>query len=55
MNPPQNGDTFQTMQTAAVGLHELMVSYIRAGFTRTEAFELCRSIMVATIAQPRGA
>lgn len=43
---------FQTMQSAAVGLHELFTSYINAGFTRFEAFQLVKAIMVATIQQP---
>lgn len=40
----------QSMQIAAVGLHELMQSYVKAGFSRQEAFELCRAIMVTTVA-----
>lgn len=44
-----NESPFHTMQTAAVGLHELLRSYVEAGFTRQEAFELCRTIMHATI------
>lgn len=47
-----NESPFTTMRSAAVGLHELMTSYIEAGFSRAEAFELCRSIMVATVSQP---
>jgi hypothetical protein len=44
---------FQTMQYAAAGLHELFDSYMKAGFTRQEAFELVRSIMMATVANQR--
>lgn len=42
---------FRTMTAAAMGLHELFTSYIRAGFTRQEAFELCREILRATVQQ----
>lgn len=41
----------QSMMIAAVGLHELFVSYMQAGFTRSEAFELCKAIMQATAAK----
>lgn len=39
----------QSMMIAAVGLHELMISYEKAGFTRQEAFEMCKAIMIATV------
>ncbi len=45
---------FQSMQIAAVGLHELFDSYQRAGFSRQEALELVRSIMVATVKTQAG-
>lgn len=44
-----SGDPLQSMAIAAVGLHELFTSYMQAGFTRQEAFELAKAVMVATI------
>jgi hypothetical protein len=45
---PNRSADIQSMMIAAVGLHELFVSYMEAGFTRAEAFELCKAIMQAT-------
>lgn len=33
-------------------LHELFLSYMAAGFNRSEAFDLVRTIMAAVIANP---
>lgn len=52
---PDRAAQFQSMTVAAVGLHELYSSYIEAGFSRQEAFELCKSIMQATVAMQRPA
>jgi hypothetical protein len=31
-----------TLDEAAVGIHELFMAYVRAGFTRSEALELVK-------------
>lgn len=41
------------MNTAAITIHELFESYMRAGFTREEAFELCKLTLVASSQQAR--
>lgn len=40
----------QDMRTAAIALHELMTSYVDAGFSRAEAIELVKSHVNASIA-----
>lgn len=45
---PYRTPEIQSMMIAAVGLHELFASYMEAGFSRQEAFELCKAIMQAT-------
>lgn len=50
MDDDEFEERFRGMTTAAVGLHELFTSYMRAGFTRREAFELCKAIMSSTVA-----
>lgn len=35
------------MQYAAIGLHELYQSYIQAGFSRAQAFELVKVVLAA--------
>ena len=37
------------MRSAAVGLHELYTSYIAAGFTQKQAFELAKAAMAAAV------
>ncbi len=39
-------DPFTTFDDVAVGMHELLASYIRAGFTRREGMELVRIHLV---------
>lgn len=34
------------MNTAGIALHELMISYVRAGFTRREAMDLVKTSLV---------
>lgn len=43
-----------TMAIAAVGLHELYVSYIKAGFTEHQAFELVKVALAVVCQPPKG-
>lgn len=54
MSEKSRPNQIQSMMIAAVGLHELFLSYIEAGFTRAEAFELCKAIMQATAMKTEG-
>lgn len=42
----------QTLSSAAIGLHELYQSYIAAGFTVMQAFELVKVALAASISRP---
>lgn len=42
-------DPISNLLAGAIGLHELMLSYVEAGFTRTEAHALVCTVMAATI------
>lgn len=35
----------QTLDEAARALHELYLAYIKAGFTQSQALELCKAIL----------
>ena len=37
---------FNELDVGAVGAHELFMSYVRAGFTRAEALEIVKTIMI---------
>jgi hypothetical protein len=39
-------DPLTTLAGAAVGVHELLISLIAAGFTRPEALELVKAVMI---------
>lgn len=43
----------QTMAIAAVGLHELYQSYLRAGFTPEQAFDLVKVALTVSIQNGR--
>ena len=51
VNPPED-----TLAYAAAGLHELYDSYVRAGFTPEQAFELVKVALAVSLqgAKPRG-
>lgn len=49
MNPPPK----ETMAYAAAGLHELYQSYMDAGFTSEQAFELVKVALAISIQGPR--
>lgn len=38
------------MRTYAIALHELYMSYVKAGFNRDQAFELTRTVLAENIA-----
>lgn len=42
-------DPISYLLTGSIGLHELMMSYVEAGFTRPEAHALVCTVMAATI------
>jgi hypothetical protein len=42
-------DPFSDTLACAIGLHELMMSYIEAGFTRSQAYGLVSAVMVASV------
>lgn len=35
------------LRTAAIAMHEMLISYMRAGFTRKEALELVKTSLTA--------
>lgn len=39
-------DALSPLKQAAVAMHEIMLSYVEAGFTREEAFDIIKSINV---------
>lgn len=41
----ESKDEQYTLTIAAVGLHELFDSYMKAGFTREEAFQLVQVVL----------
>lgn len=43
----ESPEPFSALQESAMTLHELFLAYVDAGFTRMEAFELTRSVLVA--------
>ena len=48
-------DPFTTFDDAAIGMHELLESYIRAGFTRKEGMELVKIHLVDYLTEPEEA
>lgn len=47
-------DPFGQFAEAATGLHELFQSYVEAGFKRTEAFELVRTMLAESVRARHG-
>ena len=45
-------DPFTIFDDAAIGLHELLESYVRAGFTRKEGMELVKIHLVEYLTEP---
>ena len=51
MGPEDNGaaapqEPFTPLTEAAVSMHEMLLAYMRAGFTRMEAFDLVKSALL---------
>jgi hypothetical protein len=42
-----------TLMVAATGLHELYLSYLKAGFSRSEAFELVKVVLAEQVKVPK--
>lgn len=47
---PQQYPTMPDMRTAATAAHELYQSYIAAGFSRKQAFELTQIVLAESLA-----
>lgn len=43
-------DPISKLKEGAVVLHEIFMSYVSAGFTRAEALELAKSVLMTSIA-----
>lgn len=48
---PEPTDPITQLAAAAVQLHELYVSYIEAGFTEAQAFDLVKALLLASASQ----
>ena len=48
-------DPFTTFDEIAIAMHELLDSYVRAGFTRKEGMELVRIHLVDHLTEPEEA
>lgn len=44
-------DPFTAIQSAAIQMHELLLAYVAAGFTREEAFDLVKTALIENMRQ----
>jgi hypothetical protein len=45
--------SYLTISESAVAQHEILMSYVKAGFTRSEALELLKTLIAAGTNQPK--